>query len=509
MKPSTELFNLIQSLSKSEKRFFKLSSSLQTGEKNYLKLFDTIEKQTTYDEEIIKKTFSKETFIKHLPSEKNHLYKLILKSLRGFHADNSISSILKQEIKNVEILYRKALYKECVKFIKRAKKIAKDHEKFYYLFELISWEKLLIEEAFEQGEFNKDLDLLIQEEMEVIEKLRNLAEYHIIYSRINYIFRSGGFSRNETERLEVDKIANHHLIKGKNTALSNRAASICYYIQGFCHATKRDFATAMSKFQRTKAILDKNSLIKSDLPERYVRTIKNLIFCHIDNHDLNKAQELVNELNSITNKKGFNSIDIRVKIFTAACSTQLIIYDKLGEYQKGLKLVEEMKKGMNEYKSKLNKEQTILFNYHIGYIYFGAGLFKESLKWINKILNDNEQILRQDIYSFARLFNLILHYELGNIDLLEYIIKSTSRYLKKTEKDYQSEDVLIKYLKELIKIEHESDRIKIYLSAKTEFELLFKNKKEEIILQFFDVISWLTSKVENISFEQAVKNRPY
>jgi len=44
MKPSTELFDLIKSLSKSEKRFFKLSSSLQTGDKNYLKIFDAIDK---------------------------------------------------------------------------------------------------------------------------------------------------------------------------------------------------------------------------------------------------------------------------------------------------------------------------------------------------------------------------------------------------------------------------------------------------------------------------------
>ena len=51
MKPSTELFNLIKSLSKSEKRFFKLSSSLQSGDKNYLKIFDYIEEQNEYDEE--------------------------------------------------------------------------------------------------------------------------------------------------------------------------------------------------------------------------------------------------------------------------------------------------------------------------------------------------------------------------------------------------------------------------------------------------------------------------
>ena len=86
MKPSHELFRLIKSLSKSEKRFFKLMSSLQSGEKNYIKLFDSIEKQNEYNEDAIKHQFREETFIKHLPSEKNHLYKLILKSLRSFYS---------------------------------------------------------------------------------------------------------------------------------------------------------------------------------------------------------------------------------------------------------------------------------------------------------------------------------------------------------------------------------------------------------------------------------------
>ena len=161
MKPSTELFELIKSLSKSEKRFFKLSSSLQTGDKNYLKIFDAIEKQAVYNEAGLKIAFKKETFVSHFPSEKNHLYKLLLKSLRNYHSDNSINSLLKQEIKNVEILYKKALFKECNKFLVRAKKQAIENEKFYFLFELISWEKLLLEEAFEDGQFNMDLDKLI------------------------------------------------------------------------------------------------------------------------------------------------------------------------------------------------------------------------------------------------------------------------------------------------------------------------------------------------------------
>ena len=101
MKPSTELFKLIKSLSKSEKRFFKLTSSLQTGEKNYLKIFDYIDKQAVYDEDALKKEFKGEIFIKHFPSEKNHLYKLILKSLRSFYSEQSVSSLLKQEIERI------------------------------------------------------------------------------------------------------------------------------------------------------------------------------------------------------------------------------------------------------------------------------------------------------------------------------------------------------------------------------------------------------------------------
>ncbi len=505
MKPSTELFDLIKSLSKSEKRFFKLSSSLQTGEKNYLRIFDAIEKQKDYDEEALKNTFKGETFIKHLPSEKNHLYKLILKSLRGYHSDSSISSILKQEIKNVEILYKKALYKECKKFLKRAKKAAQEHEKFYYWFELISWEKQLIEEEYEQGIFTYDLDKLIEEELMVIEKLRNLAEYQMIYSRINYVFRSGNFNKNDSERKVVEEIANHHLIKGKNTAISDRAASICYYIQGLCNITNRDFATAQSKFLRTKQILDNHQKVKQDLPIRYVRTMKNLIFCNIASKNLNKAQQLINDLKGLSGQKGFNSIDVKVKIFTFSSNTQIMVYDRQGEFQKALSTVEEMKEGLELYRYKLSKEQAILFYYNIAYIYFGVGWHKDALKWVNKILNDNEQTLRQDVYNFTRLFNLLIHYELGNYDLLEYIIKSTSRHLKKSEKDYQAEEVLIKFLKKLIRVDSKEERVAMFVEGKKELLELFEDPGERIVQEYFDFISWYDANINDVTFAEAIK----
>ena len=282
MKPSNELFSLIKSLTKSEKRFFKLSSSLQSGDKNYLKIFDAIDEQEEYDEPLIKDRFKSEKFIKHFPSEKNHLYKLILKSLRSYYSENSISSILQQEIKNIEILYRKSLYDECEKFLLRAKKMAIEHEKFYYHFELIGIEKMLLEEAFEEGKFHRSLDDLIEEEKMVISKLRNLAEYHVLYSKVNLAFRSEGYTRDENARKIIDEVSENYLIKGKDTALSKSAATICYYTQGFCHSANNQKDLGFIAFLQVKKILDDNPPLKHDLIKRYIRTIYNLIKIHID-----------------------------------------------------------------------------------------------------------------------------------------------------------------------------------------------------------------------------------
>ena len=506
MKPSIELFKLIKSLTKSEKRFFKLSSSLQSGEKNYLKIFDAIEKQDEYDEEAIKLEFEGETFVKHLPSEKNHLYKLILKSLRSFYSEQSVSSTLKQEIKNVEILYSKALYKECEKFVVRAKDTARKYEKFYYWFELISWEKLLMESAFEQGVFTDELDNLIEEEEMVIAKLRNLAEYTVIYSKINLIFRSGGFTRNESEREKVREIADYHLIKGKNTAISTKAASICYYIKGLCAATNRNYEDSFQFFNRTKEILDNNPAIKLDSTSRYVMTLFHLLRCYIDDQKFDKARDLISEIRELATKKGFNSIDLTVKIFGNSYVQELSLHHAEGEFKKSLELIPVIEESQLAFEGKLSKEIDILLAYNIAYSYFGVGEYKKALQYLNEVLNDNEQNLRQDVYSFSRLFNLVIHFELENYDFLEYIIKSTNRYLNKQERDYQVEFVFIKYLRKLAKIQSGVQQMEIYEGLYEELKPLLEDHNERVVLEYFNVEAWVQSKLNKTTFENAVRS---
>lgn len=505
MKPSIELFKLIKTLSKSEKRFFKLSSSLQSGDKNYLKIFDAIDNQEVYDENDLKHQFRKETFIKHFPSEKNHLYKLILKSLRSFYSEQSVSSILKQEIKNIEILFNKALYKECEKFVSKAKQIAANYEKFYYWYELISWQKKLLEEAYEEGEFSTNLDELVEEEERVIAKLRNLAEYQVIYSKANLIFRSGGFTRNKRERTIIESIANYPLIVGQNTAISVKATSICYYIKGLCAAADRKFDDSFQYFNKTRQILDSNLKIKEDSTQRYIMTLFHLLRCYIDIKDFKNAFGLLEDLRGLTSKKGFNTIDIAVKIFINTANHELDLLHVMGEMEKSVALLAIIDEEKIPFDDKISKEQEVKLLYNKSYSYFGIGEYKKALGFLNEVLNDNEQNLRQDLYSFCRLLNLILHYELENYDFLEYVIKSTSRYLSKYERDYKIEDVMIKYIRKLAKIGNSADATDVFRSMDAEIKLLLHDHQERIVLEFFNIEAWIYGKINKKTFSESVK----
>ncbi len=504
MKPSSELFDLIKTLTKSEKRFFKLQSSLQSGDKNYVRLFDLIDGMDTYDEEEIKRIFKGEKFINHLPSEKNHLYKNILKALRGYHSETSVGSSLKQEIKNIEILYNKGLFEECIKFIERAKKTAIRHEKFHYLFELISWEKMLLEESFEDGNFG-DLNSLIRQEQEVLNKLQNLTSYHVLYSKVNYVFRSGGYSRTEENSNIISEIGEHPLIKGKNTALSQRAATICFYTQGFCHVAKGENTSAVEKYLIVKQILDRYPHLRTDLANRYIRTISQIIHCYLELRQFDDAEKFIGELELLTDMEGFDTPDTIARIRNEQILINLKKYIYSGRFSEGVKGMSSVADILNKAETEFNKEMSVRVYYYMAYLHFGAGLNNKALHWLNKVINDNENDLRQDLYAYTRIFNLAIHYELGNSDLLDYSIKSTLRYLQKRNRDFEIEMLILDQFKKLIKLRSIATKREQFSEFSYKLEKLSKTEDCNTLFRYFDIRSWVYSKLKSIPMEETLR----
>jgi tetratricopeptide (TPR) repeat protein len=208
--------------------------------------------------------------------------------------------------------------------------------------------------------------------------------------------------------------------------------------------------------------------------------MKNLLYCYIENAKLDEAEKLIVEMRDLVNHNGFDNTDSEVKIFTASYIAELLINDRRGDFKKSLEVADEIVEGMAKYGDKINKEQSIVFYYNLAYVYFGNEEYNKALKWVNMLLNDNEQILRQDIYNFARFFNLVIHFELQNFELIDYLLKSTNRYLKKLEKEYRSEQVIMKYFRKLAKPQSNAYRTEIFKEFKTHLESCLKTLRSRL-----------------------------
>ena len=147
-------------------------------------------------------------------------------------------------------------------------------------------------------------------------------------------------------------------------------------------------------------------------------------------------------------------------------------------------------------------------HYNLSYLYFGARDYSLSLKWLNKILHETNIDTREDIHCFARIFILIIHFELDNHDLLEYIVKSTYRFLYKRKRLFEVETSILNFIRQkLPKINRQEKLLNSFKELKIELEQITQNPIGKKALAYFDYISWLKSKIENKSFADTIKEK--
>ena len=196
-----------------------------------------------------------------------------------------------------------------------------------------------------------------------------------------------------------------------------------------------------------------------------------------------------------------------LEMYFKSYSFELNIYIISGYFNEGLKIVDEVQDWLKKYSGRINKSEELKVIYSIAYLYFGAGDLSKSLYWLNKILNDKSEN-RLDYKAFARIMNLIIHYELENYDLMDYEYKSLKRYLTKKDKLYEYENLIINTLKKLPDINDKKERIFQLELLKNEIILKLNSSEGSDIkaLDYFDILSWIESRIQSKTFSDIIKS---
>jgi hypothetical protein len=85
--------------------------------------------------------------------------------------------------------------------------------------------------------------------------------------------------------------------------------------------------------------------------------MNNLLFCFLDVKDFVSFFDLLEKIRALENQQGFTSIDIKMKLFTSTYTAELVAYDFMGEYEKGIEIVDDVVAGIDKYRDKISKEE--------------------------------------------------------------------------------------------------------------------------------------------------------
>ena len=477
------LFELIKSLSQSEKRHIKLTASAAKKNSNLMRLFDVIERQQKYDELSLQRHFAATTAGKQLHVTKNHLLELVLKSLRTYHRNASVDATLKDLLRDIEILFRKDLMDICLHRLAKAEQLAIEHEKQTALLELLAWKRKLLLAKHSSFEVRDDLSQIEEQEQRCLDNIKTQSELWQLTANI--------FHQNSTHS---PAFAKNPLLKSAKNVRTVQANILRYHVLFADAYIQGNMVSAERAVSGLIALLERHPQMIQDDPGAYFTAINNLVGLKLAVKQIDVIPQLLEKIRTTLHTYQIkHNNPIITKHTLRTYSVELEMYRDSRQIAPGIRLIETIATYLEENDTRAPVEYKILFYYQFAYLYFLNNDYRRALHWLGTLVKGKFGQRREDIQSYAKWLTLIIHYELGNTTVLKYAVDTCRRFLKLKHELRPFEKTLLNFFSRLS------------LAAPSQHHDMFKQLYHELfqtpgvqitdaVLDYLDFKSWVESK---------------
>ncbi|MCB0485087.1 MAG: hypothetical protein KDC47_02715, partial [Flavobacteriaceae bacterium] len=426
------LFVLVKSLSKSEKRQFKLYVGRLGGntDSKFLALFNLLDKMNKYDEKVVLESgIVKKAQLSNL---KAHLYKQILISLRLNPLHQNVRVQVREQLDFATILYHKGLYKQSLKILDKAKSMAIENEEKNIAYEIVELEKVIESQYITRSMSNRADEL--------IEQAKSLSIQNTITSKLSNLslqlyglMLKTGYVKNDKEYKQITKYFYDRMPDFKHEDLGFREKLWLYksyvwysflvqdFLSGYKYASKW-----INMFYKTEGMISLNPVFFLKGNHYLLESLFYLKYHSKFKKTLEKLENIIYSSNLLPNED-----NVSVLSFMYVYNNKLNLHFLEGSFKEGLPLVDEILKGIKLYNDRIDEHHIMVFYYKIACMYFGAGDCKKCIEYLDKIIENKSLQMREDLMGFSRILSLVAHYEIGLDYHLEVQLKSTYKFLLK------------------------------------------------------------------------------
>lgn len=504
---SDTLYQLVHSLEKSEKRHFKLYIKRSSSKEDLkiIRLFDTIDKMSDYDEKMLFKRMPDITK-SQLANLKAHLYKQLLASLRLLKTTDNIDLQLSEHLDYARLLYNKGLKLQSLRILEKAKELAKSKQKFNFLVPLLSLEKK-IETLHITRSSSEKTQMLTEEALQIsghVDRVTRLSNLALLLYRW-YI--QNGHTRNEKDEKNIRDFLNKSLPSDVKAVQGFYEKLYLYQSFSWFAFIRLDFLMYYRYSQKWIDLFDEHENMVEVEMGHYIKGMHNLLNAHFDLRNFKRFETTLQQFERFAKTAAANAYDnFRTHTSIYINSAKINYHLIKGTFDEGLALVPDVVSKLEEYAMFVDNHRILVFNYKIASLYFGAGKYSEAIDYLQKIIHDAESGLRMDLQSYSRLMHLMCHYEMGNEDIIESLIKSLYRFMSKMKSLTVIETEIFRFLRHSFKVSRRQMKAELE-SFLDKIKHLEHNRFETRAFAYLDIISWVESKVYDKPMSEIIYNK--
>ncbi len=500
------LVQLIRSLSKAEKRGFRLfvNRNQISDDILFLKLFDEISRTGKFDEELVLKripTIKKQ----QLSNLKAHLYKQLLICLRLLGRTSNVEIDVREKIDYATILYAKGLYRQSLDMLAKTKQQALKRHQYVLALNIVEFEKF-IESQYITRSIENRAETLKRESVTLSQKILRTQKFSNLSLQLYGLYLRVGYVRNQHDYQYLHDFFHSNLPDHDIGQLDFHDKLYLYQAYGWFYYMNQDFVNFYRYSKKWVDLYDEYPEMLSLEVTMYLKGLHNLLTASYMSLSLERFEyylsifrdQQTTQLITNLNQEGVYKLYYYIHLINHHFLT--------GTFTNGAHLMNDLADLVEENPYDWDKHRVLVFYYKIACMYFGSGDWDSSITFLNKIINAKTSNIRGDIQSFARILNLIAHFELGNRVLLEYQIKSVYRYLAKMEELQSVQSEIFKFLRKTPRISGE-DLKSHFIELHNKLSKLADEPYAKRAFLYLDIMGWLESKITELPVEAVIRQK--
>ncbi len=432
MRGIKKLHHLIQSLSKTEKRYISIELSKQKSKKGEidLKLFDLLKKQDTINEDKIVSYPEFNSTLKLIIRSK-YLFDFILRCLIDYNHSKEVEIAIGNHIRIIKTFILKGLHEYTQYPLSKAQKLAEKYEDLYRLGILCTLRKVIAtRSSASHGDFFKEMQKIELQENNVHEKIINLNSYNNYLNHLSVALNKNSGSRLDTDTMEILKsTASSALFRDEKNALTQKARIVFHEVNAiYSERVDHDYNRALLHTEKQMELIKNlESYQKTNSPS-HITCLKHICIFAAETRQLPKAKAALQQLKLLYRDKSISK-----NIFERS----LVFLGQI-EAETRLMLIDSRTDGLDITQSKVNEEIEFFDKIFDGeskmILYFNLSLrlllvndFKNAFRWLEKIIHEH-QGMRVDILQDAHVLSLVCIYEIDSVNLFQSRERSYLRH---------------------------------------------------------------------------------